>query len=400
MRGYVVKKGKQYYAVIYDGVDPNTGKERRRWHPGGPNKKDAEKLVNDLVKRKDDGTYRGPDRLTLGEYLTTRWLPTQRSQLRPSTFDGYARTIAAHIVPNLGGIPLQKLQPEDLDALYAKLEENGRRDGKKGGLSKKSVRHVHAIIHKALADAQRKGTVIRNVALLADAPKLSAAPRKEMKAWTAEELAQFLTLARQHRLFAAWFVASHTGMRRGEVLGLRWSDVDLDTARLSVRQAVIIVAYKMQISDVKTSMGRRTIDLCDRTIEVLKEWRERQDEERRLIGDKYEDGDYVFASHHGSPVNPDFFSQCFDRLLAKAPLPRIRLHDLRHTHATILLKAGVPVKVVSERLGHANAAFTITVYQHVMPGMQADAATLFSDLIAIAGSQEDGEVESSVQRQR
>jgi integrase len=175
-------------------------------------------------------------------------------------------------------------------------------------------------------------------------------------------------------------------MRRGEVLGLRWSDVDLDTARLSVRQAVIIVAYEMQVSDVKTNMGRRTIDLCDRTIEVLKEWRERQDEERNLLGDEYEDNDFVFASQDGSAVNPDFFSQCFDRLLAKAPLPRIRLHDLRHTHATILLKAGVPVKVVSERLGHANAAFTITVYQHVMPGMQADAATLFSDLIAGGGS--------------
>jgi integrase len=171
-------------------------------------------------------------------------------------------------------------------------------------------------------------------------------------------------------------------MRRGEVLGLRWSDVDLDTARLSVRQAVIIVAYEVQTSDIKTDNGRRTIDLCDRTIEVLKEWRERQDEERDLLGDEYEDNDFVFASQDGSWVNPDFFSQCFDRLLTKSPLPRIRLHDLRHTHATILLKAGVPVKVVSERLGHANAAFTITVYQHVMPGMQADAATLFSDLIA------------------
>jgi len=392
VRGYVVKKGKQYYAVIYDGVDPNTGKERRRWHPGGPNKKDAERLVNDLVKRKDDGTYRGPDRLTIGEYLTERWLPTQRSQLRASTFDGYRRTIEAHVIPNIGGITLQKLQPEDLDALYAKLEESGRRDGKVGGLSKKTVRSVHAIIHKALADAQRKGTVIRNVASLADAPKLSAAPRKEMKAWTAEELATFLTLARQHRFFAAWFVASHTGMRRGEVLGLRWSDLDLDTARLSVKQAVIIVAYEMKISDIKTNTGRRTIDLCHRTVEVLKEWREHQDEERRLLGDTYQDGDYVFASHDGSPVNPDFFSQCFDRLLAKAPLPRIRLHDLRHTHATILLKKNVPVKVVSERLGHANAAFTITVYQHVMPGMQADAATLFSDLIADATG-DDADIE-------
>jgi integrase len=384
VRGYVVKKGKQYYAVIYDGVDPNTGKERRRWHAGGPNKKDAERLVNDLVKRKDDGTYRGPDRLTVGEYLTTKWLPTQRSQLRKSTFDGYRRTIDLHVLPYIGGVALQKLQPEDLDALYAQLEETGRRDGKAGGLSVKSVRHVHTIMHKALSDAQRKGTLLRNVASLADAPKLSAAKRKEMKVWSAEELAEFLTLARQHRFFAAWFLASHTGMRRGEVLGLRWSDVDLDAGRLSVRQAVIIVAYEVMVSDIKTDNGRRTIDLDKRTIEVLHEWREVQDAERRALGETYEDHDLVIASPDGSPVNPDYFSQCFDRLIAQSGTKRIRFHDLRHTHATILLKAGVPVKVVSERLGHANAAFTITVYQHVMPGMQADAATLFSDLIAAA----------------
>lgn len=384
MRGYVVKKGKQYYAVIYEGIDPTTGKERRRWHPGGPRRRDAERLVNDLVKRKDEGTYRGPDRLSLGEYLTERWLPGQRSQLRLSTFDSYRRIIELHVLPRIGGIALQKLVPEDLDGLYAVLATDGRRDGKPGGLAPKSIRLVHLVLHKALSDARRKGTIVRNVAELADPPKQRARRRQAVKVWNAEELHRFLDLCCDHRLHTAWFVASHTGMRRGEVLGLRWADVDLDHRRLSVSQAVILIGYELVLSDIKTDTGRRTIDLDERPVGVLRAWRKRQLEERLLIGSAYQDNDLVFARADGTPTNPDLFSQSFDRLLARSTLPRIRLHDLRHTHATILLKAGVPVKVVSERLGHANPAFTMTVYQHVIPGMQADAATVFSDLVARA----------------
>jgi integrase len=307
-----------------------------------------------------------------------RW----KSQLRVSTFDSYRRNIELHILPRVGQIPLQKLVPEDLDGLYAALGADGRRDGRAGGLSPKSIRLVHLILHKALSDARRKGTVPINVAELADPPKLGAAKRREIHAWTAEELRTFLDQVASHRLQPAWFVASHTGMRRGEVLGLRWSDVDLDRRRLAVQQAVILVAYELIISDVKTDRGRRTIDLDDRTVAVLRAWRKRQVEERLLVGDAYQHNDLVFARPDGAPTNPDLFSQSFDRAVARSGLPRIRPHDLRHTHATILLQAGVPVKVVSERLGHANPAFTITVYQHVNPGMQADAATVFSDLVA------------------
>jgi integrase len=175
-------------------------------------------------------------------------------------------------------------------------------------------------------------------------------------------------------------------MRRGEVLGLQWRDVDLDTARLSVHQAVTNVAYEKRLGDVKTETGRRMVDLDARTIEILQTWRETQQAEHRLTGRR---GRWtVFARPDGTPIHPDYVSQCFERHLAKSSLPRIRLHDLRHTHATILLKAGVPVKVVSERLGHSSPAFTMTVYQHVLPGMQADAARLFGD--AISGASPPG----------
>jgi integrase len=381
MRGHVARKGNRYYAVIYEGTDPVTGRTRHRWHAGGHTRKEAERVLAELVKRHHDGDYRAPERITFGDYLQQRWLPAKKTQLRASTYDSYARNIANHVIPALGPIPLQRLTPEDLDPFYARLLADGRRNGSGGGLSIKTVRYIHTMIRKALADAHRKGSVLRNVADLADPPKLSAAPKREMRVWTAGELRTFLTEIEAHRLHPAYFLAANTGMRRGEVLGLRWSDVDLDAKRLSVHRSLVNVAYELTLSDVKTASGRRVIDLHDRTVAVLRAWRKRQLEERMLAGDRPDDASLVFAHPDGSAIHPDYFSQCFDRHLAKSSLPRIRLHDLRHTHATILLKAGVHVKVVSERLGHANVAFTMTVYQHVIPGMQADAARTFSDVV-------------------
>jgi len=338
-------------------------------------------VLGDLVKRIHDGDYRAPERITLGNYLQERWLPTKRAQLRASTFSSYQRNIANHVIPALGSIPLQRLTPEDLDEFYARLLADGKLNGAGGGLSIKTVRYIHTMLRRAIADAHRKGSVLRNVADLADPPKLSAAPRREMRVWTPEQLRAFLTEIEDHRLHPAFFLAANTGMRRGEVLGLRWDDVDLAEHRLSVRRGLVNVTYELKFSDVKTANARRVIELDERTVAVLRAWRKVQLEERVLAGLHPEDDALVFAQPDGSPVHPDYFSQCFDRHLAKSTLPRIRLHDLRHTHATILLKSDVHVKVVSERLGHSNAAFTMNVYQHVLPGMQADAARAFSEAL-------------------
>jgi integrase len=379
VRGYTAKKGKRYYAVIYEGVDPATGKDRRRWYAAGTRKSDAERLVTELVKRKNDGEYRPPDRITLGSYLTDKWLPAKRAQLRPSTFDSYRRNIDLHVVPAIGRIPLQRLTPEDLDGLYTLLAAAGP-DGQRG-LAPKTIHSIHGMLHKALADAERKGSIVRNVADLADPPKLSSAKKPEMRVWDGIQLRCFLDGIREHRLHPAYYLAANTGMRRGEVLGLRWKDVDLDARRLSVNQAVTSVAYVVQIADVKTGSGRRTIDLDNRTIGVLRSWRKRQLEERLALGGTHEDHGLVFARPEGTPIHPDLFSKTFDRLAANSGLSIIRLHDLRHSHASLLLRSGVPVKVVSERLGHATPAFTMTVYQHVLPGMQAEAASTFGNLV-------------------
>jgi integrase len=377
VRGHIAKKGNRYYVVIYEGPDPSSGKAHHRWHAAGGTRKEAERLLADLVKKSHDGDYRTPDRITLGQYLQDKWLPAKKAQLRASTFDSYRRNIELHVVPAIGAVPLQKLMPEHLDTFYAELLTSGRRNGNGGGLSVKTVRNMHTMLHKALADAARKGTILRNVAAVADPPRLSSALRPEMKVWDANQLRQFLQEISSHRLYPAFYLLATTGMRRGEVLGLRWSDVDLDAHSISVSRALVIVAYEPQLSDVKTGQGRRAIDLEPKTITVLRAWKKVQKEERMLTNVRPKT-DSIFAHPDGSWINPDYFSQVFDRHVGKSTLPAIRLHDLRHTHASILLKQGVPLKVVSERLGHANPAFTLSVYQHLLPGMQADAAKAFS----------------------
>ncbi len=363
----------------HEGINPATGKEQRRWVAAGTRRGDAEKLVTDLVRRRNEGEEVVTEKINLADYLTERWLPIQKTKLRTSTFDSYRRNIELHVVPALGRRRLYKLSVDDLDRFYSTLLTDGRKDGKPGGLSPKTVRSIHLVLHKAPADAHRKGVVARNVATVADPPSLGARRRDDIKAWDADQLRAFLAAMAPNPLYPAFHLAAHTGMRRGEVLGLRWSDLDLDEGRLSVRQALVSVAYEVQISDVKTGSGRRTIDLDCGTVDVLRSWRVGRFGDQRDREPGIED--LVVLRPDGSQIHPDIFSQTFDRCVAKLAVPTISLHDLRHTHATLLLKAGVPVRVVSERLGHATAAFTMTVYQHVLPGMQAEAAAAFAGLL-------------------
>ncbi|GBE22693.1 tyrosine recombinase XerC [bacterium BMS3Bbin01] len=374
MKGYVGKKGDRWYAVIYEGLDPVTGKERRSWHPASTNREDAERLAARLAKelkgRNDEGRS-----LTFGAYLTTRWLPGKKLQLARSTWDGYRRKIDPHILPTLGKVSVRRLRPHRLEVLYdQKLHPI---DGT-GALAPKTVLEIHLIIRGALNDAVRRGIVTRNVALVAHTPKLRAIPKVEQQPWTAQQLQGFLRAAAGHRLFPALWLISTTGMRRSELLGLKWDDIDLDTATLSINRGLVSVGYKTHISRGKTSNSRRAIDLDATTVQVLSSWRNWQQTEQAVVGAK--PTNWVFTNAAGKPIHPHSISQTFNRIVKRAEVPRIRLHDLRHTHGT-LLKAGVPVKVVSERLGHGNPAFTIDTYQHVLPGMQAEAARVFESLI-------------------
>ena len=368
MNGYIAQRRDRFYVVIYEGRDPVTGKEQRRWHPAGTDRAEAERLMKKLAAA-ETRRVEGVRSLTLGAYLTSQWLPAKKLHLATSTYRGYERNVLLHVLPVLGRTGLRRLRYQQLESLYDSLLHPA--SGK--GLAPKTVYEIHLLIRNALADAHRRGLITRNVALVARAPKQRSLQRIEGQAWTDEQLRTFLRTAAGHRFFPILWLTAMTGMRRNEVLGLKWSDIDTKKKRLSLNRGLVAVGYELHQTRGKTRNARRSIDLDDTTISVLEGWRAFQAAEFAAVGITNDDG-WVFTDGDGDPIHPHALYQSFRRIVANADIPPLRFHDLRHTHGSLLIKEGVPVKVVSERLGHGHIAHTIQTYQHLLPGMSADAA--------------------------
>lgn len=377
-QGSLRRRGNSWTAYWF--VTDRGGERRQKSKGGFATKRDAQAFLTEQLASLATARYVEPSKLTFGEYLTNYWLPTVRGTTRPSTWDSYQRTVDLHVLPELGATPLQKLSAHDLDRYYAEKRRTGRVDGTKG-LSAKTVRNIHNMIHKALHDAERKQLVTRNVAKSSDPPRHERRVLDGSQTWTPDQVRTFLAAMSDHRMYAAFLLAITTGMRRGEILGLRWIDIEFPQRRLLIRQTIISVAYELQYSKPKTNKGRRSIALDDTTLRVLREHRRTQARERSITGTPTRDSDLVFAREDGTPIHPDLFSQVFDRAVARLDVPRIRLHDLRHTHATLGLAAGIQPKVMSERLGHATVAFTQDVYVHAIPEREEEAASTIAGLI-------------------
>ncbi|HKE98351.1 MAG TPA: site-specific integrase [Actinomycetes bacterium] len=240
------------------------------------------------------------------------------------------------------------------------------------------MKNVHAVLHRALRDAVRWGYVVRSVADAVEPPKASS---PEMKVWTPEQLRAFLAEVRSDRLFAGWMLLATTGLRRGELLGLRWADVDLEVGTASPRRPRVFAGTEVHVSEPKTTKGRRLIALDPATVAALRAHKARQAEERLLVGPGYINSGLVLTMPDGAPVNPRTFSDRFKMHSRRAGLPPIRLHDVRHSYASAALAAGVPAKVISERLGHATIGITLDTYSHVLPGLDERAASIVADLI-------------------
>lgn len=372
------RRGSTWGYVVDVGRDPATGRRRQRTKGGFRTKREAEHGLGELVRTLDDGTYVARDPQTLGEWLD-RWLQTMGPKIRESTLRDY-RNGLRRVEARLGAVPLQALRPLDLEELYASLLREGRRSG--GGLAPKTVRNVHIALRRSLADAHRFGLVPRNVATLVKPP---VPVRAELSTWTAGEVRRFLDAVADDRLMPAYRLLASTGMRRGEALGLRWSDVDLSEARLVVNRSLTAVDEALVWSPPKTSRSRRSLSLDPETVAILRAHRTRQAEEKLAAGPAWVDQDLVFCNELGRPLHPNRFTRAFAAAVRRSGARPIRLHDLRHTWATLALQASVHPKVVSERLGHATTSITLDIYSHVQPELDAQAATTVAQLFTHDG---------------
>jgi integrase len=380
MRGSVHRRGSTWSYHLDLGTDPGTGKRLQRTKGGFRTKDDAQHALDALKTHIRSGLPIAPAKLTVKSYLEDRWLPAMKPTVAANTADSYERMVTTHLVPRLGNLQLEKLDGGHLTAMYAELATKGRKDGK-GGLGARSVRLAHVTIHRALKDAVRWGLVARNAADAADPPRL---PHQDAPTWTPEHVQAFLGGAKNDRWHAAWILAATTGLRRGELAALRWADLDLDAKRLSVRQAAAMVGGHVIVSAPKTARSRRSIALDAGTVTALKTWRKKQLEDRFKMGAGWQDrDDRVFTLATGAPASPDLLTRSFDDAVAGARpgLPRITLHGLRHAHATAMLAAGVPLKIVADRLGHASVRVTGDVYSHVVAGLDEQAAETVGRLL-------------------
>jgi integrase len=379
MRGHIRRRGGTWTVVVDVGRDEN-GKRLRKWHSGYARRKDAERALTEILRRLESGSYVAPSKVTLRGFLEDEWIPAVASTLRDSTHASYTANLRRHVIPAIGAARLQHVTPAMLNGLYAELAKPRKVDGEeRRPLAARTIRYVHTITHRALTDAVAWDRLARNPADRATPPKPSAIKAPPMRTWTAEQLRAFLEHVRGDRLYAAWRLLATTGMRRGEVLGLPLSDLDLGAARVSIAETLI---GARQRSTPKTEKGRRSVALDSETVDALRAHADRQADEMAALGPAYQDNGLAFCREDGTPIWPRSFSRAFGRHVEAAALPAIPLKNLRHTHATLALQAGVHPKVVQERLGHANIGITLDTYSHAIPAMQEDAAATVAALLA------------------
>lgn len=352
MRGGVRKRGDRWAA--YWDLPVADGQRRRQGTKSGfPTKKAAQAFLTEQLAAIRRGEFVARDRMTFAAWFQV-WIVTAETRLKPATADKYRRDFARYVAPSLGGVQLQSLTAVQLDRLYSDLlagRHAGPRSGRSasdGKLSGTTVGHVHRLVHKVLADALKKGIVVRNVASAATPPKQVQPGQQELTVWTPDQLRQFLAAVAEHRLSALCRLLVLTGCRRGEALGARWSDIDLETGRWIIRRSRGVVNGS-PIDGPPKSGKSRTVSLDHGTVAALRSHRARQNAEKLAWGAAYQDSSNVFAHENGDPLHPNVMTRTFVRLAERAGLPRIRLHDVRHSAVTAMLAKGEPVLTVFQK---------------------------------------------------
>ncbi|MEN6459783.1 MAG: tyrosine-type recombinase/integrase [Syntrophomonas sp.] len=378
--GCIYQRKDGTYAGISRYVDPETGKKKKHFVYGKSRKEAAakKKAWEDELKK---GLLPKAGKMTVEDWLDI-WLDTYaKIRTRQNTFEGYKRIIDNHLKPTLGKRILNELRPEHVQKMINERLERGNKRTK-GELGARQVEYIYAVLHMAMERAVKNGLVIRNVCDVVDKPRVI---RHEFMPWTVEETNKFLTSTKDSRLFPLYLTAWGTGLRRAELLGLRWDDIDLKRGTLTVRRVLVRIKGGHKFQEPKTKKSRRTVPLPHAVTEELKSWKARLAQEELKWRGKHKElkpedipqfnpNKQVFPDELGQPMNPEFVSRSFKRDLGKAKLPEIRFHDLRHGHATMLLELGEDLKVISERLGHSTITMTADIYGHVRERLQREAS--------------------------
>lgn len=351
----------RWRALISTGRDPKTGKLRRLSISGRTRQEVALKLA-EALSQKEKGLLVEPTNQTVEQFLRSWLEDSVKPSVRPNTYENYGYAIRGHIIPALGPIPLARLSPQHVQHFLKTEQEKGLT---------RMVTLCYAVLRKSLAQAVRWGLIPRNPAELVDRPKVA---KKEMLVLTPEQVNTLLEAAQGHRLYALFLLAVTAGLREGELLGLKWADIDLEAGALMVRRQLQWLNGQAVFSEPKSAKSRRRVVLPSIAVNALKKHRARQLEERLKLGGAWQENDLVFPSAVGTPLDPSHLRRSFNLILEKAGLPRVRFHDLRHTAATLLLAQGVHPKLVQEQLGHSQVSMTLDTYSHVLPGMTREAA--------------------------
>lgn len=346
--------------------------------PGGGRKavygrthNEVRRRLVELVHSKDAGIFSDAHGLTVGEFLDQWMAEVVKPSVRPWTYKGYDVHVRLHLKPALGRLALEALSPRHVEMLLNQRLAQG--------LSPKSVRYIRGTLRTALKQATRWGLIVRNPVDAVDGPKVE---RFEIRPLTPDEAKRFLSAIRGDRLEALYSVALTMGLRQGEALGLRWQDIDLGMGYVRVNKQLQRIDGRFQLVEPKTPRSRRTLALPASIVKDLHEHKNRQLNERRAAGDRWEDSDLVFTTENGRPIDGTVVSHHFHRMLDLAGLPQRRFHDLRHSCATLLLVQGVSPRVVMDILGHSQIALTMNTYTHVIPELRREAADRMEALIA------------------
>ncbi len=377
MKGHIRKRSKGSWTLWVDlGRDPETGKRKQQTVTVRGNKKDAERELRAVLTRIEGGAHVKPAKMTVGEYLK-QWLESYVvTNTTPKTQERYEGIVRVHLIPAFGSLPLAGLQPQRIQNYYSQALRSGRKDGN-GGLSTRTVRYHHMVLYEALKHAVKRGILIRNVAEAADPPPPEP---KEIAILDSGGVRMLLQAAESTPYHTCIFTAVYTGLRRSELLGLRWCDINLELATISVTQTLHQLKNgTYAFGKPKTRGSRRLIALSPSLAILLRDYKEKQELDRMLLGKPLLPSELVFSHPDGRPLRPNSLSRAFERIAQSLGFEGIRFHDLRHAHATLMLQQGIHPKIVSERLGHSSVAITLDIYSHVLPGLQEAAVRKFEE---------------------